>query len=243
MNILVLGANSDIGFETCKEFAKHHQASFHLASTNTNELERKAKDLMVRFNSEVKVHSFNATDYDSHQSFFDSLDPKPDLTLCCFAYASDQRKAQSHFSECKRMLDINILGSISILEIVAKDFEDQKKGCIIGISSPAGDRGRKSNYLYGATKACFSVFLQGLRHRLHNSGVQVIDVRPGFTKTKMTEGMKLPPLLTVGPEKIASDIYFAYKKGKPKVYTPWFWTWIMLIIRSIPEKIFIKSSL
>jgi short-subunit dehydrogenase len=119
----------------------------------------------------------------------------------------------------------------------------RKSGTIIGISSVAGERGRMSNYLYGSAKAGFTAYLSGLRNRLFHTGVHVMSVQPGFVYTRMTESLTLPPLLTAKPEQVAADIYKAAAGGKNVIYTKWFWRYIMLIIKSIPEFMFKKLKL
>jgi short-subunit dehydrogenase len=111
------------------------------------------------------------------------------------------------------------------------------------VSSVAGDRGRKANYIYGSAKAAFSTYLSGLRNRLYENNVQVLTVKPGFVPTKMTEGLDLPPNLTAQPEDVASDIYKAQNKGKNILYTKSIWRLVMLIIKHIPEFIFKKMSI
>ena len=138
----------------------------------------------------------------------------------------------------------NYIGCASILEEAARKMLEKGKGTIIGVSSVAGDRGRASNYYYGSAKAGFTAYLSGLRNRLCKQGIHVCTVKPGFVYTAMTEGMKLNPLLTAKPEKVAKDIYKkAYQRQRNVVYTKWFWRWIMRIITSIPEFIFKKLSL
>jgi short-subunit dehydrogenase len=106
---------------------------------------------------------------------------------------------------------------------------------MVGISSVAGDRGRKSNYIYGSAKAALTAYLSGLRNRLYDAQVHVMTVKPGFVATKMTEGMDLPEKLTAQPQQVAEDIYNAQQKGKNVLYTKWVWRYIMMIIRAIPE--------
>jgi len=155
----------------------------------------------------------------------------------------DQTKAQEDFQEARRIVETNFLGAVSILEIVGRDFARRGHGFIIGISSVAGERGRQSNYLYGAAKGALTIYLSGLRNRLHKHGVRVITVLPGFVRTKMTGHLDLPEKLMAEADEVAEDIYAAYKKGKEIVYTKWLWRWIMVIIKSIPEKIFKRLTL
>jgi hypothetical protein len=119
----------------------------------------------------------------------------------------------------------------------------RKSGALIAVSSVAGDRGRPSNYCYGSAKGGLSIFLEGLAARMSKLGVRVLDVKPGFVATRMTASMDLPQALVVEPKVIAVDVYKAYSKGKNVVYTPWFWTYIMLIIRNIPRVIFNRLKL
>jgi decaprenylphospho-beta-D-erythro-pentofuranosid-2-ulose 2-reductase len=114
---------------------------------------------------------------------------------------------------------------------------------ITGISSVDGARGRQSNYLYGSAKAGFTAYLEGLRNRLYHQKVHVLSVQPGFVDTRMTEGMPLPPLLTATPGLVAEAVYKAIKKKRNIIYVKWFWRWIMLIIRNIPEPVFKKLKL
>jgi decaprenylphospho-beta-D-erythro-pentofuranosid-2-ulose 2-reductase len=125
---------------------------------------------------------------------------------------------------------------------LANRFEQQGSGALAVISSPAGDRGRASNYVYGAAKAAVTVLAAGLRHRLAAKGVRVLTILPGFVDTPMTASFTKGPLWA-SPERVAADIERALDKGFGSVYTPWFWRWIMLIIRHVPERIFIRTKL
>ena len=114
---------------------------------------------------------------------------------------------------------------------------------MVGISSVAGDRGRKSNYIYGSSKAGLIAYLSGLRNRLYNSKVHVMTVKPGFVFTKATRNMNLPEKLTAQPEEVAKDIYNAQQRGKNVLYTKWFWKWIMMAIKMIPESKFKRMNI
>ncbi len=143
--------------------------------------------------------------------------------ISAIGYLGEQEKAQSDFKEAQQIMDTNYTGVVSLFNIIANDFEDRRSGFMVGISSVAGDRGRKSNYIYGSAKAALTAYLSGLRNRLYDAQVHVMTVKPGFVATKMTEGMDLPEKLTAQPEEVAEDIYKAQQKGKNVLYTKWMW--------------------
>jgi decaprenylphospho-beta-D-erythro-pentofuranosid-2-ulose 2-reductase len=238
-----LGANSDIARAVAAKFAQAEKADLYLASRDLELLTKRAADLAIRYQVKAVPLYFEATDYGSHREFYQNLDPKPDGVVLAFGYLGDQEKAQEDFQEARRIIEVNFLGAASILEIVAADLGTRGQGFIIGLSYPAGDRGRQSNYVYGAAKGALAIYLSGLRNRLYKRGVRVLTVMPGFVQTKMTNSLDLPVKLVATPEEVAFDIYTAYKKGKDVLYTKWFWKWIMLVIKAIPEKIFKRLSL
>lgn len=241
-NILILGATSDIGVAIARKFGSH-KYDIHLAGRNINHLEPLKKDLTIRYDVNVEIVEFDACNFNTHIEFYDNLTPKPDITVCTFGYLGDQKKAEEDWKESQKLIATNYLGAVSILNIIANDYEQKKQGTIVGISSVAGERGRQSNYLYGSSKAGFTAYLSGLRNRLYRSRVHVMSVLPGFVYTKMTENMALPPRLTAHPEDVASVIYRAVLKKKNVVYVKWYWRIIILVIKMIPENIFKKMSL
>jgi short-subunit dehydrogenase len=241
MHLLILGANSEVASALAKKFAQTEKASLSLASRDLGQLGKACRDIEIRYQVEAKPIFFDALDFASHAEFYNRLDPKPDGAVLAFGYLGDQQKAQQDFEEARRIIETNFLGAVSILETIAADFERRGHGFMIGLSSVAGERGRQSNYIYGSAKGALTIYLSGLRHRLWRRGVRVITVLPGFIQTKMTEHLDLPERLTAGPEEVAEDIYQAYRRGKNIVYTKWLWKWIMLIIRNIPEKLFVRT--
>ena len=232
--ILIIGAKSDIAKATAREYAKHGY-DLYLAARSVSELEEFANDVTVRTQRAVKILELDILDYKSHQSFYDQLEEKPLGVISAIGYLGEQDKAQSDFEEAQQIMDTNYTGVVSLFNIIANDFEHRRSGFMVGISSVAGDRGRKSNYTYGSAKAALTAYLSGLRNRLYDAQVYVLTVKPGFVTTKMTEGMDLPEKLTAQPEEVAEDIYKAQQKGKNVLYTKWIWRWVMLIIKVIPE--------
>ena len=211
--ILILGATSDMGTAIARLFAEK-KFDIQLASRNPSQLESLQTDLRIRFSIRCSTHRFDATDFTSHQPFYETLSPKPDITVCVFGYMNDNEKVITNQQETLKTIHTNYTGAVSILNIIAKDYETKKKGCIVGISSVAGERGRQSNYIYGSAKAGFTTYLSGLRNRLYANGVHVITVLPGFVYTKMTEHLNLPKLLTATPHDVAQSIFHAIQKGK-----------------------------
>lgn len=236
-SVLILGALSDIAQATAHRFA---QAGHHIifAARRIERLDAIVRDFEIRYKDKPEAVAFDALDCDGHRHFYEVLSTKPDVTICVFGALGDQKEEEKDFSKARCILDTNYSGAVSILHVVAADYEMRKAGVIIGVSSVAGERGRQSNYIYGGAKAGVTAFLSGLRNRLYPSGVHVMTVKPGFVRTAMTEGVKLPPLITATPEQVAADIYKAYEKKRDVVYTLWVWRYIMLIIRVIPEFVF-----
>ena len=240
--VLLLGASSDIAVALAKKFASQG-FSVQLAARNAQRLQPLRSDLAIRYNCSCSLHEFDAEQPASHAAFFAALPAIPDITISIFGYLGDQLKGESDWSECQRIITVNYTGAVSILNIVANSYVARGEGTIVGISSVAGERGRQSNYLYGSAKAGFTAYLSGLRNRLFQKKIHVLTVQPGFVYTRMTEGLPLPKLLTSTPALVADTVYKAIRKKNNVIYVKWFWRWIMLIIKSIPEPIFKKLKL
>lgn len=192
-------------------------------------------DIKIRSNVDVDLKEFDITDFNSHEEFFNFLNPKPLGTIVVAGYMAEQKECEIDFTKTLNTINVNYTGAVSILNIVANEYKKGKSGFIVGVSSVAGDRGRKTNYIYGSSKAAFTAYLSGLRNRLYESNVNVLTVKPGFVNTKMTEHLDLPAKLTAEPEDVAKDIFNAQQKGKDVLYTKSIWRLIMLIIKHIPE--------
>jgi len=209
-----------------------------LAARKSEDLHPFKIALETQYAISVTLEEFDITAISTHLQFYSQLQKKPNTAVLAVGYLGDQKQAEEHWEETEKILSVNLVGAISILNIIAQDFEKRKEGLIIGISSVAGDRGRKKNYIYGCAKAGLSAYLSGLRNRLYASNVHVITVKPGFIKTKMTQHMALPKYITASAREIAEDILIAEKKKKDIIYSKWFWKVIMGIMIHIPEKIF-----
>ena len=243
MYLLVIGGNSDIGFSIAKEFYKNGFNLYLTKRPNTN-LEKEFKHL--KDNSEkIIIKDFDLSDVNNHQDFYSSLNPKPEVILCAAGLLRMNEELIDNFDETKKLINTNYTAYVSLLNIVGKDFQKRNLGTIIGISSVAGDRGRSSNYIYGSTKSAFSTFLSGMRNSMtiKKTKVNVITVKPGFIKTKMTKNHRPPLFFSANSKVVAKDVYKAWKKKKNIVYSPWYWKYIFIFIKLIPERIFKKLNL
>jgi len=242
--IIIFGASSAIARAAAGVWSQKGYP-LCLAGRDLEDLDRIASDLKIRYPSPVSVLRFDAEEKSTHTAFMESfireVGPISGILLS-FGYLGDQHIAQTDTAECLRILQSNYVGAVSILNQVANVLERQGHGFIVGISSVAGDRGRQSNYLYGSAKAGLNTYLQGLRNRLAKKNVHVLTVKPGFVDTAMTFG--LPKLfLVASPENAGRAIVRAQEAKRDVIYFPWFWRWIMTIIKAIPERIFKKLSL
>ncbi len=240
---LILGAKSDIARAIAHLWAQNGYHLYLAGRKAASEIAPDVQDVSIRYGITAKALEFDALAYETHDAFYAALEPKPDVVICVLGYMPDQKESEKDPSLARAVMATNYVGCANILGIAANDMEARKSGSIIGISSVAGERGRASNYLYGSAKAGFTAFLSGLRNRMALVGLHVMTVKPGFVYTKMTEGLPLPAPLTASPEKVAQDVFKAWKKKKNVLYTKWMWRWIMAIIRSIPEWKFKKMKL
>jgi decaprenylphospho-beta-D-erythro-pentofuranosid-2-ulose 2-reductase len=243
--VVILGSASSTARYIAHEFAR---AGYDLVLGDFDhwENDRIAADVRVRFDVQTYSIKFNALAFETHAKFVEDctreLGAEPEGVILCFGFMAQQADAQKDFVLARRTIDTNLSGAVSILEQFASLFEARKHGFIAALSSVAGDRGRQANYIYGASKGGFSVYLEGLRNRLHAAGVQVCTIKPGFMDTKMTYGMDLPGPLVASPQQAARAIYRAIQKKKNTAYIFPLWRYIMLIIRHIPEWQFKKMN-
>ncbi|MDI1240878.1 MAG: SDR family oxidoreductase [bacterium] len=240
--LLVLGGHSDIGGAIAHRFAKDG-FDVTLAGRRPEELQTLVSDLEIRYGVSAFATKFDALEMESHHVFYTSLLRRPDVVVYTIGLLGNQETAEHSWRDASEIITSNFVGAVSILSIAANDLESRGQGTIIAISSVAGERGRKSNYIYGSAKSGLTTFLAGLRHRLARSGARVLTVKPGFLETKMTAGMPLPRLLTAAPSDLADAIFQAYVRGRSTIYYRPIWRPIMFFLRMVPEKIFIKTKL
>lgn len=243
--ILIIGATSAIAEATARLWAAEGHR-LYLIGRNDERLETMAADLKIRGAEAVKYAALDLNDFAQHGAALDAAAAALeglDIVLIAHGTLGDQKASEQDFNVALQELNTNAISVISLLTHLANRFEAQKHGSIAVISSVAGDRGRQSNYVYGTAKGAVSIFTQGLRNRLHRSGVQVLTIKPGFVDTPMTAGIDKKGPLWATPEVIARSIFAGVEKRRDVIYAPWFWMGVMAVIRRIPEVIFKKLKL
>jgi len=242
--VLILGASSAIAVATARKLAATG-ASFHLVGRSEAKLLAIACDLETRGAGAVSIHIMNLDYTPAHGEMLEIAVKRLghiDFALIAHGVLGDQQKAQADYDRAERILLTNFLSPVSLSTWLANYFEGREAGSLGVISSVAGDRGRKSNYIYGTSKGALNIFLDGLRNRVDRRGVQVLTIRPGFVATPMTAHLKQGPLFA-HPNQIADGILHAVAFRKDIVYLPPIWRPIMFLIRSIPESIFKRMNM
>jgi short-subunit dehydrogenase len=237
--ILVLGATSAIAMAVSRQLVTP-AAHFFLVARSKEKLTAVAQDLLVRGAAQVDMIVSDLDDTDAHPQMLSMAAARLgtiDMALLAHGVLGDQVSAERDYGTAERILLTNFLSPVSLLTWLGNYCEAQRAGVLAVISSVAGDRGRKSNYVYGASKAALNTFLAGLRNRCDRHGVHVLTIKPGFVATPMTAHIPKNKLFAT-PERVAAGILHAVRTRKDVVYVPWFWGPIMAIIRAVPERIF-----
>lgn len=240
--ILIIGATSTIASACARLWAKEG-AHIYLVGRDQDKLNLNSQDLLSRGAGHVNTYCLNLSDISRYENMLTSAIEDLgliDIALIAHGTLADQKSCEESISQTLQEFTINAMSVIALLTPLANQMIKQGQGSIAVISSVAGDRGRFSNYVYGAAKAAVSAFCEGLRARLYHHNVNLLTIKPGFVASPMTAKLKFPPLLIAKPEKVAKDIFLAINNKKNSIYTPWFWFYIMLIIKNIPGFIFKK---
>ena len=244
MNIVVLGAASGIAVEFERLYAARG-AGFGLLGSTGATLDAIKADLQVRGAKTVETRALDLSGDVDHEAILREFSAKLggiDAVLLAYGRLGDQVQAKDDIAQARSLLAVDFTSAALWLLAAAKVVD--AKGAIVVISSVAGDRGRKSNYIYGAAKGGLALFAQGMAHDLAATGPRVITIKPGFVITPMTDGLKRGGPLWASAKTVAKVIAKAIDgKSGPIVYAPWFWRWIMLIIRLVPAPVFHKTNL
>jgi short-subunit dehydrogenase len=240
--ILIVGATSAIATEVARAYAERGARLF-LTGRNPERLAAVADDIGVRGGS-VEIAELDVLDIGSHAAVIEQAFASGGLDAVLVAHGTlpDQAACRQSPAETVRALEVNFTATVALLTLLANRFEAQHRGTIAVITSVAGDRGRQSNYVYGAAKGGLAVFLQGLRNRLHHAGVSVVTLKPGFVDTPMTAGLPHNRLYTTA-RRAGRSIHRAIEARRDVAYIPWFWRPVMALIRSLPESVFKRLRL
>jgi short-subunit dehydrogenase len=237
--VLIVGATSAIATEAAKAFA-NRGARLFLTGRDLAKLGAVADDLRVRGASQVETTVLDVVDVARHSVAVDEAMTcwgGLDIVLIAHGTLPDQGRCQASAADALRALEVNFTATAALLTVVANRFESQRRGCIAVITSVAGDRGRRSNYVYGAAKGGLHVFLQGLRSRLYPAGVTVVEIKPGLVDTPMTAHL-VKHALFASPRRVGDAVHRAILKGRDIAYVPWFWRFVMFGVRLLPERVF-----
>lgn len=246
-NIVVFGATSAIAQEALRVFVQRG-ASVYCVGRNPDKLSAVISDLRVRADAGQKVdgQSADLLDTAAHPALFAAArDTLGDIDAVLVAHGTlpDQAQCEASVERTLAAIAENGTSVISLLTVAANEFAACGRGVIAAISSVAGDRGRQSNYVYGASKGLVTTFMQGLRNRLATKGVQVVTIKPGFIDTPMTAAFPKSGMLWTTAQRAGRAVADAMEKGRDVVYVPGYWFWIMTILRHVPERIFKKLRL
>jgi short-subunit dehydrogenase len=243
--ILILGATSAIAIAYCRRLAEQG-VSFVLVARRQDRLETIAVDLKARGARETVPIVSDLADFDSAESrFAEFCRPlgMPDQVLIAYGVLGEQGSAEKDAATTRKIIDVNFTSTALWLQMAAKLLPRDKPRFIVVIGSVAGDRGRRSNYVYGAAKAGLAAFAEGLTHRLHGTPLHLLLVKPGFVDTPMTAHLPHGGLLWAKPEHIAENIENALRRKQTVAYAPRFWWPIMTVIRLLPRPIFFRTKL
>jgi len=245
--IAIIGANSRIA-ECCARLWAVEGTKFFLAARDRERLARIHADLGVRVGNPNDIHaiSFDALDYHAFPGIAEAAEKHlgaVDIVLIAHGTLPEQALCEQDLDVARGSLEVNGLSAVLLAQAFAGRMASKHQGVIAVIGSVAGDRGRRSNYVYGAAKSMVDRYLQGMRHRLGPEGVQVVTIKPGPTDTPMTADYNQPGVRLADPEAVAKRIVEGIAARRTVIYAPGIWRWIMLIIRHIPEWIFRRMRL
>lgn len=241
---VLFGATSAIAIEVAKLLAKKGDEIF-LVARDPQKLQAVEQDLRARGAHVKGSRACDLSQTELHATLFQEIQSglgEIDQALIAYGTLSNQKACEQDFSLAEQEIRANFVSAVSLLTPLANQMEQRRQGVIAVISSVAGDRGRQSNYIYGASKGALSIFLQGLRNRLFQAGVTVLTIKPGFVDTPMTSHLK-KNLLFAQPETVAQAIVRGIEKRRDVIYVPGFWCWVMFVIRSVPEAVFKRLKL
>lgn len=237
-SVLVLGGTSEIGLATAQALVARGARRIILAGRRPDEMASRAPRLRET-GADVSTISFDARDTSSHEAFAKEALSGGDVDLVLFAFGvlGDQARAEDEPDHALEIAETNYIGSVSVALHLLPALQAQGHGIFVFLSSVAGERARRSNFLYGSSKAGLDSFAQGLADAVRGTGLRVLVVRPGFVKTKMTAHLDPVPLSTT-PEEVARAIVTALERGAETIWVPAALRWVMSGLRHLPRAVF-----
>lgn len=244
--IVIIGATSAMAEHCARLWVQGKSVDLTLVGRDTGRVERVAADLLVRSpQSEIRVVQSDFLDPNAIRSTVDGIVTQGNVDIVLIAHGSlpEQSVCQDNLDVCRDSLEINGVSPVLFAEAFARHMAKANHGTLALIGSVAGDRGRKSNYVYGAAKGMVTRYAQGLQHRFAGTGVQVVLIKPGPTDTPMTAHLKQQSVRLANVEEVASQIIRACQQGRAVVYAPSKWALVMLVIQHLPSRIFNKLNI
>jgi len=244
--IVIIGATSAMAEQCARLWARGNPSEIVLVGRNQERVERVASDLKVRApNTRITSLLVDFLDPNKIQELVDQLyiAGAVDIVLVAHGSLPSQEACQKYLSLCREALDVNAISPVLFAEAFAMHMQQTNTGTLAIIGSVAGDRGRKSNYVYGAAKGLVTRYMQGLQHRLANTDVKVVLIKPGPTDTPMTTHLKQSGAKLAAVDQVASEIVCGIESGQRVVYAPKEWSIIMMIIRHLPHFVFRRMSI
>jgi decaprenylphospho-beta-D-erythro-pentofuranosid-2-ulose 2-reductase len=237
-SLLVLGGTSEIGLAVAERYARQRPLRVTLAARPSPRLDAAASRLRAA-GATVNTVPFDAQQPDTHAEVIEKAfaDGDIDVTVVAFGVLGDQEEAWTNLDVARELAEVNYVASVTIGVPLAERLRRQGHGAIVALSSVAGERARRSNFVYGSTKAGFDAFYTGLTYALKPHGVLVTVIRPGFVKSKMTEGLKEAPLSQT-PEQVAEVVVNAVRNRREQAWAPGAMRGVMTVLRHVPRVVF-----
>ncbi|WP_243790952.1 decaprenylphospho-beta-D-erythro-pentofuranosid-2-ulose 2-reductase [Saccharopolyspora gloriosae] len=243
-SLFILGGTSDIALATAEQYANQRPLRIVLAARPEEaDLVAAAAERLRKTGSTVSTIEFEATDPETHGDVVEKAfaDGDIDVTLVAFGVQLDNEKCWTDPAAARLTAEVNYVAPMSLGVHLSNKLRKQGHGHLVMMASPAGERARRTNFVYGSAKGGIDLFYSGLTYALEGSGVKVTVVRPNFVKTKLTEGMKPAPMAQT-PEQVGAAIVDAVRKGKESIWVPGQMRWVMVVLRHLPRAIFRKLS-
>lgn len=244
--IVIIGATSSIAEHCARAWLETEAADVTLIGRDPSRLEPVAADLAVRSPaSHIRVRAGDLMDPVFVQTSVQTVADEGgvDIALIAHGHLPDQQGCQQDLRQCADALMINAVSPVLWAQALSMSMERLGRGTLIVIGSVAGDRGRKSNYVYGAAKGLVERCVEGMQHRFANTGVRVVLVKPGPTDTPMTAALKRQGARLAPVKVVADAIVRGATRGSPVIYAPGLWRWIMLVIRLLPRTLFHRTNI